>query len=825
MALRKKGEITLIVLTIVMFVAAIVTPIIAVVFLKDSTEKQVVLGDYVLRYKKVNGEETYTIMEYRGDDTEIVIPEKMDGITVVGVGANAFSASVSNINQNIVSITLPDSVNSIGKGAFKGLKNLQTLRIPKNVTVLETDVLSGCTSLQNVTLPANITFKENCLQDAVSLQNVTIIGSTSATTLEKGMVETLLQMLPVSRLQTLFVGKDIIRIDENAFASLSVDSFTIENIVLQDVRYIESGAFKNVQISTFQMSDCIESIGLSAFYGTSIDTLKFYTTSQNAGSLNFNALTSATVNTIEIFASENNDGVFRLNIGGLMTEVQSVYVDDSVKKVEASAFGLNNVEQIEEFNYNPMTTDVEFTSHAHINVLHIRGEQTLTTLPVVQGVNEIYIASTYTGIDISCIQNNYSCIVLPITISVVEGEMQEDIVIENLELYAPSQQMLSSGYIASVAPILKQANVLIFGENILGLTDASNDLTDASNDVATFETLFTSTDSTVKLHTVIFGEQFATLGANAFGKKVADEMAFVGMENLTSVVFNNAFASVGDAAFAGCVNAKFYYQEIDNLTELTIPGLTTVGAYAFAQCEGLNDMHINLAQNSGVVMNEGAFYSVDLATLTINTFTMLDDLDVKTSTGFDLFVESSIKTDFDVKNIAGFLAGLTNNSVTITLNSGVRKVVDTGESNALKNKGIHVVLPNSVEEIGSSVFAGFSGTLVYDFANAVSIGSGAFSGCSALEIVCFSSKLQEVGQGAFTEGGQRVLCENATQKSILSQSGLITIYVKATEVKQEWETYTWQAITGTNAFETSDNANVIRVGADQDYVYYVNNPF
>lgn len=822
MALKKKGEITLIVLTIVMFVAAIVTPIIAVVFLKDSTEKQVVLGDYVLRYKKVNGEETYTIMEYRGDDTEIVIPEKMDGITVVGVGANAFSASVSNINQNIVSITLPDSVNSIGKGAFKGLKNLQTLRIPKNVTVLETDVLSGCTSLQNVTLPANITFKENCLQDAVSLQNVTIIGSTSATTLEKGMVETLLQMLPVSRLQTLFVGKDIIRIDENAFASLSVDSFTIENIVLQDVRYIESGAFKNVQISTFQMSDCIESIGLSAFYGTSIDTLKFYTTSQNAGSLNFNALTSATVNTIEIFASKNNDGVFRLNIGGLMTEVQSVYVDDSVKKVEASAFGLNNVEQIEEFNYNPMTTDVEFTSHAHINVLHIRGEQTLTTLPVVQGVNEIYIASTYTGIDISCIQNNYSCIVLPITISVVEGEMQEDIVIENLELYAPSQQMLSSGYIASVAPILKQANVLTFGENILGLTDAS---TDASNDVATFETLFTSTDSTVKLHTVIFGEQFATLGANAFGKKVADEMAFVGMENLTSVVFNNAFASVGDAAFAGCVNAKFYYQEIDNLTELTILGLTTVGAYAFAQCEGLNDMHINLAQNSGVVMNEGAFYSVDLAALTINTFTMLDDLDVKTSTGFDLFVESSIKTDFDVKNIAGFLAGLANHSVKITLNFGIRKVVDTGESNALKDKGIHVVLPNSVEEIGSSVFANFAGTLVYDFANAVSIGSGAFSGCSALEIVCFSSKLQEVGQGAFTEGGQRVLCENATQKSKLLQSGLTTIYVKATEADAEWETYTWQAITGTNAFETSDNANVIRVGADQDYIYYVKNPF
>lgn len=819
MALRKKGEITLIVLTIVMFVAAIVTPIIAVVFLKDSTEKQVVLGDYVLRYKKVNGEETYTIMEYRGDDTEIVIPEKMDGITVVGVGTNAFSASVSNINQNIVSITLPDSVNSIGKGAFKGLKNLQTLRIPKHVTVLETDVLSGCTSLQNVTLPANITFKENCLQDAVSLQNVTMIGSTSATTLEKGMVETLLQMLPVSRLQTLFVGEDIIRINENAFASLSVDSFTIENIVLQNVRYIESGAFKNVQISTFQMSDCIESIGLSAFYGTSIDTLKFYTTSQNAGSLNFNALTSATVNTIEIFASENNDGVFRLNIGGLMTEVQSVYVDDSVKKVEASAFGLNNVEQIEEFNYNPMTTDVEFTSHAQINVLHIRGEQTLTTLPVVQGVNEIYIASTYTGIDISCIQNNYSCIVLPITISVVEGEMQEDIVIENLELYAPSQQMLSSGYIASVAPILKQANVLTFGENILGLTDASND-------VATFETLFTSTDSTVKLHTVIFGEQFATLGVNAFGRKVADEMAFVGMENLTSVVFNNAFASVGDAAFAGCVNAKFYYQEIDHLkTELTIPGLTTVGAYAFAQCEGLNSKHINLAQNSGVVMNEGAFYSVDLAAITINTFTMLYDLGVKTNTGFDLFVESSIKTDFDVKNIAEFLKGLTNNSVAITLHSGVRKVVDTGESNALNGKGIHVILPNSVEEIGSSVFAGFAGTLVYDFANAVIIGSGAFSGCSALEIVCFSSKLQEVGQGAFTEGRQRILCENATQKSILLQSGLTTIYVKAIEVDAEWETYTWQAITGTNAFETSDNANVIRVGVDQNYVYYVDNQF
>lgn len=71
------------------------------------------------------------IVEIKGineDVSELFIPNKIKGKVVTSIKENAFKN-----NSNIKSVTLPITVNSIGKGAFKGC-NLDYIVIPKEVS-------------------------------------------------------------------------------------------------------------------------------------------------------------------------------------------------------------------------------------------------------------------------------------------------------------------------------------------------------------------------------------------------------------------------------------------------------------------------------------------------------------------------------------------------------------------------------------------------------------------------------------------------------------------------------------------------------------------
>ena len=64
---------------------------------------------------------TGTITEYNGTDTVVVIPSKINGVTVTTIGTDAF------LGLNITSVTIPDSVTEIGSNAFAGCTNLTSV--------------------------------------------------------------------------------------------------------------------------------------------------------------------------------------------------------------------------------------------------------------------------------------------------------------------------------------------------------------------------------------------------------------------------------------------------------------------------------------------------------------------------------------------------------------------------------------------------------------------------------------------------------------------------------------------------------------------------
>ena len=87
----------------------------------------------------------------------IVIPATYQGKTVTKVIKPDFSALFSSEKPAAKVITLPDTITSLGYGAFAGCLSLESVTIPNSVTSIGNSVFSGCSSLESVTIPSGVT--------------------------------------------------------------------------------------------------------------------------------------------------------------------------------------------------------------------------------------------------------------------------------------------------------------------------------------------------------------------------------------------------------------------------------------------------------------------------------------------------------------------------------------------------------------------------------------------------------------------------------------------------------------------------------------------
>ncbi len=80
---------------------------------------------------KITGENECEILEYKGNDKKVQIPETIEGYTVTSIGENAFA-----FNYHIYSVKIPATVKTISEGAFFFCYNLGSVTIPKQVTTI-----------------------------------------------------------------------------------------------------------------------------------------------------------------------------------------------------------------------------------------------------------------------------------------------------------------------------------------------------------------------------------------------------------------------------------------------------------------------------------------------------------------------------------------------------------------------------------------------------------------------------------------------------------------------------------------------------------------
>jgi hypothetical protein len=92
-----------------------------------------------------------TITGYTGPGGHVAIPDTIAGLPVTTIWEGAFHDCTS-----LTSVTIPDSVSSIGFGTFYCCSSLTSVTIPNSVTNIGGLAFFACHSLTSITIPASV---------------------------------------------------------------------------------------------------------------------------------------------------------------------------------------------------------------------------------------------------------------------------------------------------------------------------------------------------------------------------------------------------------------------------------------------------------------------------------------------------------------------------------------------------------------------------------------------------------------------------------------------------------------------------------------------
>ena len=115
-------------------------------------QKEMTSGDWVyVRYG-----DTAVIVRYLGNESEIGIPDTLDGLPVTAVGEKYGDGIFTQENrEQVVSVHIPDSVLLIGGYAFNFCRNLEKVNIPSHIATIQQGTFAN-TGLKSIELPPNL---------------------------------------------------------------------------------------------------------------------------------------------------------------------------------------------------------------------------------------------------------------------------------------------------------------------------------------------------------------------------------------------------------------------------------------------------------------------------------------------------------------------------------------------------------------------------------------------------------------------------------------------------------------------------------------------
>ncbi|MBR2465872.1 MAG: leucine-rich repeat domain-containing protein [Clostridia bacterium] len=178
------------------------------------------------------------LIAYVGNETDLTLPESYGG-EKYQINKYAFSGC-----DSLTSVTISDSVTTIGDSAFSSCTSLTSVTIGDSVTTIGEEAFIGCSSLTSVTIGNSVT----------TIGSVAFFGCTSLT--------------------SVVIPDSVTTIGSVAFSSCT----SLTSVVIPDsVTTIGFSAFSScTSLTSVVIPDSVTTIGSSAFYWcTSLTSIKY----------------------------------------------------------------------------------------------------------------------------------------------------------------------------------------------------------------------------------------------------------------------------------------------------------------------------------------------------------------------------------------------------------------------------------------------------------------------------------------------------------------------------------------------------------------------
>ena len=703
-----------------------------------------------IAYHDAKGNPYIVITEYSGSNTKVVIPEYIningEEIIVKTIADNAFYD-----NNTIRSVTIPDSVTSIGFCAFYECQNLETITFGENsqLTTIGESAFYNCDSLTSIFIPSSVTTIRHYV--FYSCSKLTIYCEASSKPIDW------YQNWNSSNRPVIWNSYKGIHGNLNGLKYIAYHD-TEGNPYIVITEYYNSSN-TNVVIPEYINANgeniIVKKINKKAFYNNHEITSVFIPSSVTSiGELTFAYCSNLT---IYCEASSQPDG----------WDYWWNYTDQPV--VWSSYKGIyGNLNGFEYIAYH----DTEGNPYIVINGYN--GSNTNVVIPESINVNgEDIIVKVIADKTFYC-NDRIISISIPSSVTTI-GERVFGGCSSLTSIYIPSS-VTTIGQLAFVD--CSNLTTVTIGENSLLTKIGDSAFSNCSSLTAIYipSSVITIGNNAFKncsnLATVTIGEnsQLTTIG----------EGAFAGCSSLTSIYIPGSVITIGNNAFEDC----------SNLTTVTIGDnslLTTIGEGSFSNCSSLTSIYI---PSSVTTIGNDAFSNCSNLIIYCEVFSQPSGWSSSWNSSNRPVVWSSYNeihgnlNDFEYGvcinedgNIYITIVGYNGSNTNVVIPEYIKAnekdiIVKTIADNAFYDNDTitSVTIPNSVTTIGSGAFYSCSNierVTFGDNSQLTSIGDSAFSHCSSLTSTYIPNNVTTIGNQAFSN------CSSLT--SIYIPSSVITI--------------------------------------------------
>ena len=581
-------------------------------------------------------DDTVTITDYNGRESEVIIPSTIDGYTVTEIGHGAFVncttlesvtipdsveyiGDVAFASTNIKSLVIPERVTYIGDYAFEYCHNLESVTIPEGVEYIG-DYAFGDAGFLEVTIPASVKYIGECAFGFIAdfdysfletKEGFTIYGYTNSDAdvyaRENGLAFVSLgevspfeyELDDVFANITEYRGTETDVIIPSAIDGYTVtgiylgafeDNTSLESVVIPDtVTYIGDNAFMDcTSLASLTNSDTIIYIGESAFENCT--SLESVTIPDSARYIGENAFANTGLSSVTI--PENVMYIGNSAFGYYLPYEWSRFL---VKKNDFTIYGYTNSEaeiyaDDNGFSFESLGDASSFAYEVYEDVACItkyRGSDADVVIP--SEIDGYTVTEIGWGAFEGC--TSLTGVEIPDTVTYIGGFAFIDCT--NLKSVTIPASVTNIGYCAFGYSYYEDEWDYVKDESftIYGYTNSEADAYARDNgfkfvslgEVSPF--VYEVYDDVVCITDYNGSEANVTIPSEIDGYTVTEIgwSAFECCNSLTSVTIPDGVTDIGDYAFAEC----------SNLESVTIPdGVTYIGEYAFAECSSLESVTI-----------------------------------------------------------------------------------------------------------------------------------------------------------------------------------------------------------------------------------------